>query len=157
MSNYLFETPNIGLTDQGIHLLRNRFNYETIEYNSIEKIELLKGKQSKHWILSIIIGIALLAFGIQSCYHIINEYFFQNNYRIFYIEQFALPVLPTIIGVILIISSFKSGLVIKIYHSNKVLRFAIQEIVKQGQLEPFKSFLFTTLRKDQIHILGALD
>lgn len=56
-NKYYFETDQLGISETGIHLLRNRFNYETIEYSSIQEIRIEKGKQIKNWLLVLLLGI----------------------------------------------------------------------------------------------------
>ncbi|MBL3655477.1 hypothetical protein [Fulvivirga sediminis] len=40
----LFETNEFGLSQEGFHLLRDRFNYKTYPYSEIDKIRIETGK-----------------------------------------------------------------------------------------------------------------
>lgn len=72
---------------------------------------------------------------------VVYEFFFADNFHDFYIEQFALPVLPIFIGIYSIYYSLKSGLVLKIKIGDKVKRFPIEELNKNSKIEELKFFL----------------
>jgi hypothetical protein len=128
MSKYQYETDQFGISEEGIHLLRSRFNYETISYSTIEAIQFEKGKQIKNWVLMLIIGLALLGIGLFMAYKVICEFFFANNFHRFYMEQFALPVLPIFIGAYSLYYSLKNGTILKVQRDKKQIKIRIGNV-----------------------------
>ena len=45
---YLFEAEKFGLSEESIHLLRNRFNYKSIRLTEIDSIYIEDGKDLKN-------------------------------------------------------------------------------------------------------------
>ncbi len=141
MNLYKFETDEFGLSGSGIHLLRSRFNYETIDLAVIDNIIIEKGRQVNNWIGLLVFGLVLFAFGSYMGIRIIYEYFFAYNFTRFYIEQFVLPVLPLCIGIFSIYISIKRGPVILITAKNKRKRFSIGQLKRKSQIDDLITFL----------------
>ncbi len=45
---YKYEAEQFGISEKSLHLLRNRFNYKTIDFNQIDSITIKKGKTMKN-------------------------------------------------------------------------------------------------------------
>lgn len=140
MNNYKFEIDHIALSDTGIHLLRSRFNYDTIDFLNINSIKIKRGRQINNWLLALVIGLLLLSFGIFTGFKVVYEFFFANNFHQFYIEQLLIPFFPTVVGSFLIYNALKIGYILEILVDNKVKRFPIEEINKKGALDELKLF-----------------
>jgi hypothetical protein len=140
MNNYKFEIDHLALSDTGIHLLRSRFNYDTINFLTITNIKIKRGRQIKNWLLAMMIGLLLLAFGIFTGFKVVYEFFFANNFHRFYIEQLLIPFFPIVAGSYLIYNALKIGYILEILIDNKVKRFPIEEINKNGALNELKLF-----------------
>ncbi|MGN6494398.1 MAG: hypothetical protein ACTHLE_20570 [Agriterribacter sp.] len=93
MDAYAFKANDFALSGQGIHLLRNGFNYKTIEYGQIKKATIKRAREIKNVFLSMLFGILLLAFVISQSFYLIKVFNDPNVHRI-YIESIVLPVLP---------------------------------------------------------------
>jgi len=141
MELYKFETDQFGLSDKGIHLLRSRFNYKTIDLSSVDNITVAKGRQVNNWLVLLIFGLALSFFGLFTAAKVIYEFFFANNYDHFYIEQFVIPVLPLSVGVFSVLFSLKIGPVLLVTFKNKTKRFPIGQLQKKSQVDELISFL----------------
>jgi hypothetical protein len=141
MTTYHFETKQLGLSDTGIHLLREGYNYETIDFSTIHKIEITTGRQVKNWFLLLLIAVSLVLFGIYSAFVIIYEFFFANNYRFFNVEEFLLPVIPLLLGTYSLYHSFKIGYVLKVSIDNKIKQFPIDELKENDQIARLSTFL----------------
>ena len=60
MSSYNFETNEFAISDTGIHLLRDRYNYRTIRFSQIKQIVIEKGQETPNWIGAFIFGTAII-------------------------------------------------------------------------------------------------
>jgi hypothetical protein len=72
MGQYYFRTKEFGVTDKGIHLLRGGFNYETIAFAQIHKLEIRRGKELNNWFAILVIGLILFTPGIYFAISVIN-------------------------------------------------------------------------------------
>lgn len=149
MSKYQFETDQLGVSETGFHLLRNRFNYETILFSEADEIRIEKGKQIKNWALVLIIGISLLGLGLFMGIKVVYEFFFADNFHHFYIEQFALPVLPITIGIYSIYSSLKSGFVLIIVREGKNKILPLEDLNKNSKTDELKIFLSQFITREK--------
>jgi hypothetical protein len=140
ISSYKFETDQIGVSDHAVHLLRSGFNFDTLEFTTIDKITIEKGRQVNNWLLLLVVGLGLLGFGVFTAIKVVYEYFFANNFQRFYIEQFVIPVLPLAFGLSSIFYSLKTGAVLKISIKQKTKQFPIDELRKKSQMEAFVHF-----------------
>ncbi|UZR97838.1 hypothetical protein [Chondrinema litorale] len=61
---YIFESDFFAISDQGIHLLRNRYNYKTLDFKEIEQVILEEGKLVNNWILLYTIGLIAVGFAV---------------------------------------------------------------------------------------------
>jgi pilus assembly protein TadC len=136
----MFETDQFGLSERGLHLLRGRYNYDTIGFDSIDSIKIVKGRQVNNWFVLLLIGLILFSFGLFATYKVIYEYFFADNFIHFYIEQFLLPILPLFLGAFSIYFSLTKGPVLKISVNNKTKQFPIGQLEKNGQIDDLHSF-----------------
>jgi hypothetical protein len=48
MTNYDIESKDFALSPEGIHLLRNRFNYKTIDFSDINKATFTRAADTKN-------------------------------------------------------------------------------------------------------------
>ena len=64
MSDYKYRTDEFGLSETGVHLLRNNYNYKTINYEDITLLEIKHGKLFSNWLVVLLIGAGLIAFSI---------------------------------------------------------------------------------------------
>jgi hypothetical protein len=145
MKSYNYETPEFGVSDAGIHLLRSRFNYETILFDQVERVAIRKGKELNNWPVVLLIGIALAAFSV---YYTLKLFYFMGDpqVRVIYIEQIIIPAIPFMVGGYCIYSSTRNGMVLMITTiQNKSQRFPLKELEKKDQLMSFQDFLKTKL------------
>lgn len=141
MVDYHFETDQFGLSDNGIHLLRSGFNYETINFSSVQAIDIVKGRQVNNWFILLLFGLVLSSFGLFTAVKVIYEYFFADNFHHFYIEQFVIPVLPLFAGPFCIYFSLKTGPVLVVSVTDKTRRFPIGQLKVKERLDELVSFL----------------
>ncbi len=137
---YTFQTNQFTINNEGLYLLRNRFNYESYNSHQIESLELKPGKEYKNWKVLIILGIAFIIFAIYYSLGLL-EFFNQPKGGRIYIQELLVPLFPTCIGLYLLFISFKNTINLIVTIKNKKLQLSIRELINAGQLEVFKNYL----------------
>lgn len=141
MNEYAFETTEFGLSDQGIHLLRSRFNYETISFSDIESVTIEKGKELNNWAAILTFGIVLVGiavFYILRALHVIGN----QEVNVIYVEQIIIPVIPFLLGCYCLYSSTRNGTVLRFRTiSGKNDKFPLKEIEKKDDLACLQQYL----------------
>jgi hypothetical protein len=141
MNNYYFETKEFGVSDNGIHLLRSRFNYETIEFNQVANLTIERGKELNNWLAILLVGLALISF---SAYYIVRLFSIIDNdeVNVIYIEQILVPLIPLMIGGYCLYSSTRNGTILRLRTTkNKTDKFPLKEFEKDDKLRSFQDFL----------------
>jgi hypothetical protein len=136
MKDYKFETDEFGLTGEGIHLLRSRYNYETIPFNQIEKIRVKDSKIVNNWLILLIIGLASIVF---SLYYgsVLLDVFKDDRINRIYIEEIMIPFLPLVFGGFMVYSSLRTGKMLIVTYNKKTKRLPLDKLYKQGKLDSF--------------------
>src|ERR1700733_8471085 len=98
MSPYQFQLQDFALSDNGVHLLRNRFNFKTIKYEEIKSATIKKTTEIRNASLILAFGIALLCFAFYQCRWIVELFTNPQVYKI-YIETIIIPIFPAFLGV----------------------------------------------------------
>ena len=157
MDPYKFETDQLGISASGFHLLRNNFNYETIDFAAVDKISIETGRQVNNWMILFGFGVLLFSSGMFWATKVIYEFFFADNIHRFYVEQFVLPVLPIATGGFSIYISLKNGLVMIVSTRQRVKRFALEKLTRDLQTEELISFLREhDLTKNKLNIQSKI-
>jgi len=144
--NYKFETREFGISEEGVHFLRNRYNYKTVEFNKIEKLIIERGKELNNWLLILIIGLILTSFAL--FYSIkLFQLFNSNEVSRIYIEEILIPVLPLMLGVYCLYASTKNCTILRLITIDKKgKKFPMKEIERKGELKVFTEFLKDNLK-----------
>lgn len=141
MNKYVYETTEFGLSDQGIHLLRSRFNYETIPFSDVESITIEKGKELNNWVGILTFGIVLCGtaiFYILRALHVIGN----HEVNVIYIEQIVIPGIPFVLGCYCLYTSTRNGTILRLTTvSNKKDKFPLKELEKVEDLPGFQQYL----------------
>lgn len=144
MTAYKIETKEFGLSDNGIHLLRKRFNYKTIDYKDIDLLIVETDKELNNWILLFVVGLGLSIFSIWYIYRLFLSF---NNNDVIYADEIVVPVLPLLTGIYFIYSSTKTGQIIKVTTKDKQLKK-----LSLADLEKHKStHELTSILRDKLH------
>jgi hypothetical protein len=137
MSEYSFETREFGTSETGIHLLRSRFNYETIPFVEIETLTIEKGKELNNWLAVLIFGIVLVSGSIYYALRIFNI-IDNHEANVIYIEQLIVPLIPLMIGGYCIYSSTRTGTILRLKSlRGKSDKFPLIDLEKKNQLAQF--------------------
>ena len=140
MTTYIFQTEEFGISDNGIHLLRSGFNYRTIRFEEIKRIQIEKGKELHNWWVIFIIGAALIGLGIYLSIGIIKV-LIEGNVAPRHARMIFLLLIPAV-GGYFVYNSLQTGLVLKIdcLNGDKDM-FPLREIVKGKKLKELKTYL----------------
>lgn len=140
MKNYLFETPEFGLTELGIDLLRSRFHYATITWQEINAIKISYGKELRHWWIILLVGIGLIMLGGYLGYRTIDILAHKEQPQNY--AKMLLFFLIPMIGGFFVFTSLRSGPLLQVnYASYKKLVFPIKNIVQEKGVNELKSFV----------------
>ena len=140
MSNYIFETPDFGLSHTGLHLLRSGYNYKTINYYDIQEASLKRAVAVKNWLLVLAIGFALISVAVYQAVHVYNLFMNPEVYTV-YIESIVLPVLPLLLGNYCIYIALKKTAVLQVSHSEGRIKLALKDIIQNEQADQLAAFL----------------
>ena len=140
MNNYYFETREFGVSDNGIHLLRSRFNYETIEFHQVHNLTIEKGKELNNWLAILVIGLALVSFSVYYALRIFSI-IDNNEVNVIYIEEILVPLIPFMLGGYCLYSSTRNGTILRLRTiKNKTDKFPLKEFVRTTNWDHFKIF-----------------
>ena len=140
MSIYKFQLEDFALSDQGVHLLRNQFNFKTIGYDQINRATIERSTEIKNAPLILAIGISLVCFSFYQSRWIIDSFTNPEVHRI-YIETIVLPIIPAFVGIYCLYISLKKGPLLKLEESNKKHKLRIKAVIKNNQAFEFGNFL----------------
>ena len=128
MNEFKFTSTHFAVSENGIHLLRNGFNFETVDFHEMDSLQIGRGKIINNWLLDLIFGLVLFVTGAYVLYCVLYEYFIGTTIHTFYDVQFLFPIFPLIVGTYLIYLSLKKGLILKISSPKKVKTIAIEKL-----------------------------
>jgi hypothetical protein len=139
-SVYTYEAEKFAVSEEGLHLLRNRFNYETISWNTIASLEVRDGKDLKNWLWVLFVGVVLTVYAIYDIYHILFIFNDPNVHRI-YVERLVLPVIPLSLGVYSIFIALRNTRVMVIKGASKTYFLSLRYLIKSSQYSEFITFM----------------
>ena len=140
MNSYDFEATDFALSNKGVHLLRSRYNYKTIEYESIEKATIKRGPEINNVILVFVLGIGFVAFALFQSLYVLG--LFKNpEVQVIYIESIVLPVLPGLLGFYLIYVATKKGPILIIETSTTKQKLRLRDLIKSNKMKDLRNYL----------------
>ncbi len=136
---YHYTTNQLGISDEGIHFLRNRFEYKKIPFSQIEKVELKKGMQLNNWYVIFFVGVALLSTGIYLGLGIFNA--LQNpGHNLRSLRIVYLLFIP-IVGGYFVYESLQYGLILELkYNREKKKCFHLKRLTPESR-QKFSEFM----------------
>jgi hypothetical protein len=136
MKKYLIKSTYFSVSRKGIHLMRNGFNYETIQYDSIKKVSIERKNEVYNWLASLVFGIFIFGLGMYLSYGFLKaltEGEFAGSYKSIFM------LLTPIFGICFVYLALRRAPVITLSYGNgKFVRLPIRDIIKSGQ---YKSLL----------------
>jgi hypothetical protein len=140
MSKYNFQTEKAGFSNEGLHLLRNRFNFKTIPYKEIQSIEIMQGWVMNNWLVLLLFGLILVVFAFSAALSLYLNYI-DPDVHIIYTEHILMILLPLMMGFFTIYSALQRGEVLWVLYGSKRLKFPLRALHKSGKREQFLQFL----------------
>ncbi|MFK7905511.1 MAG: hypothetical protein AB8B69_10320 [Chitinophagales bacterium] len=134
MSTYLFRDKYFGVSQEGVHFLRNGYTYKTVEFADVDIVRIKRGKAIKNWIVVFIIGLfalGLALYGLKGLYEIFQS---ANGGRI-HIEYIVAPFLPLMVGAYALYVSLKKEEIIEVVFGGKIERFSTKELQNSPNFE----------------------
>lgn len=137
---YTYEAEKFAVSENGLHLLRNRFNYETILWNTIETVEVRNGKDLRNWLWVLFVGVALAGYAIYDIFYILFI-FNDPKTHVIYAERLVLPVIPLSLGLYSIFIALRNTRVMVIKGTTKTYSLSLRYLIKSSQYSEFISFM----------------
>jgi len=142
MSNYDIESKGFALSPEGVHLLRKRFNYKTIDFSDIHKANLTKAADTKNIALTAIAGVLLVTAGLDMAIGVYKDF---TAYH-FDAKSGVLPVLPLLLGLYCIYIAVKKVPLLIIDLKNEKHKLGLQDIIDAGRITFLENYLKEKLR-----------
>ena len=146
MTNYDIESRDFALSPQGIHLLRNRFNYKTINFYDIHKATFTRAAETKNVLPALIAGTLLVAFAVYRAIGVYQDFQDPSVHHI-YIESIMLPVLPLLLGLYCIYIAVKKVPLLIIELKGEKHKLSLRDIINAGQTAALEAYLKEKLRE----------
>ncbi|HEX3007629.1 MAG TPA: hypothetical protein VHO90_08450 [Bacteroidales bacterium] len=134
---YKYETDQFGVSDKSIHLLRNRFNYKSIDFTDINSIKIQKGRDLKNWLWVLLVGCGLLTFVVYDLLHIFNI-FSDSRTHVIYIERLLIPLFPFVLGIYSVVISLRKSIVMIVQCRTKTYYLSLRSLIKANEFNDFK-------------------
>jgi len=137
---YTYEAEKFAVSENGLHLLRNRFNYETISWNTIDTVEVRDGKDLRNWLWVLFVGVALAGYAVYDIFHILFI-FNDPDTHVIYVERLVIPVIPLSLGLYSIFIALRNTRVMVIKGATKTYSLSLRYLIKRNQYSEFISFM----------------
>lgn len=138
MPDYKFHDNHLGLSDEGIHLLRNGYNYKTLNYGEVGRVEIKKGNALKNRSVLLIAGLGMIGFSVYFVFRFIGLFNSGEHFRIS-IEEILIPLFPFLLGNYCLYAIAKKETILAI-NSPKKLKFSLSSFEKSGDLASLKAY-----------------
>jgi hypothetical protein len=138
-NDYLFQTDQFAVSEKGIHLLRNGYNYRAFAFPEIEQMEITRGKEMRNWILILFIGIVLTGFALS--YTLFIFWVYQRPQARIDYRLVAVPVIPYLLGIYSFFVAFRKGSILILKAGNFRDRFPLRQIEEQKKIGELTAFL----------------
>lgn len=141
MSKYLFKDTYFGISEEGLHLLRNGFNYKTLAMAEIEAVRVGKGKSIKNWFVLLGVGIFFILGALYVSRNIWSYLAEPGPGSSIYGEEIIAAVSVAVFGVYCILRSLKTEEVIEFQHATGKEAYATKELKEMGEFDDLLAFL----------------
>jgi hypothetical protein len=131
MPSYQFQTEDFALSSDGVHLLRNQFNFKTIGYNDIRQARIERSVEIRNAPAIFCIGILLVAFAFYQTRWVVWLF---NDPRTFHIDiiSIVLPIIPLLLGSYCLYASIRKGPVLRLEEGSRVHKLRLRPVVKKN-------------------------
>jgi len=140
MNPYHLQVEDFALSEKGIHLLRNNFNFKTVGYNDVKSATVTKATEVRNAPIILCLGIAMLLFAFYQSRWVLYLFSDPSVHRI-YIESIILPLIATSLGIYCVYSSLRKGPILKLEDEHTTHKLRLREIYKKKMVPEFEKFL----------------
>ena len=140
MRLYRFHTEDFALSDSGIHLFRNRFNFKTILYEDVKSATIGRTAEIKNAALVLLLGLTMVCFAFYQSRWVIGLFDDPQVYHI-YVESIVLPVIPGVLGIYCIYIAIRRGPVLILKAGTRTYRLLLRTIIRNDQAFEMEDYL----------------
>lgn len=152
MAPYQFQTEDFALSPQGVHLLRNQYNFRTIAYENIREARIERSTEIRNAPVIFSIGIAMIAFAFYQTRWVMERF---TDSRPGPISDLSilLPVIPFLLGAWCLYAAIRKGPILRLEEGNRIHKLRLRSAVKRKlttELEDcLRKYLGPAFRVDQ--------
>lgn len=152
MADYAFYTDEFGMDDTGIHLLRNRFRYQSFRYEELQQVRVGEGPDIQNWAVVLAFGVVFLGVGLWGCYAL-YWFFTQGEGSIDY-RLVVVPFFPLVLGALAVVSALRRTAVLEIRDHHRKRRVSLREVERNGRLPRLLTYLAS--RHETLEVAPAI-
>lgn len=140
MIEYRYADSDFALSEEGLHLLRSGYNYETISYPSIEKLAFRNASPVRSPLLAIVLGILFIGLSVLQAYRVYQQFQDPEVHKI-YIEAIVVVVLPFLVGCYLLYVALRKEFLLIVVSGGKTRKLSVKGLRASGRLPEAERFL----------------
>lgn len=148
---YDFHTSTFAINKKEIHLLKNNEAYKVYNVDSVSEITVFYGKELRNWIIGVITGASMLAFGLYYTWLIIKHLFVGYDIALT-LDNYIVAFPPLFVGAFLLFISFRKSMIVAFKTPTKLLYISLRDLMKSGQLDEFYRYLKQHFQKKIVAI-----
>ncbi|RYZ88392.1 MAG: hypothetical protein EOP04_09500 [Proteobacteria bacterium] len=135
-----YSDTDFALSEEGMHLLRNGYCYQTVPYGEIEAVSFRNVSPVRSPLLALIIGIAFIGLSLLQAFRVYQQFHDPTVNKI-YIEAIVVIVLPLLMGVYLLYVSLKNELLLIVKTGGRTRKLSVKGLRTSGKLAEAEHFL----------------
>lgn len=132
---FVYRDKYFGISSEGLHLMRNGYNYKTIAKEDIKSIRIGVGRSIRNWIILLILGLLMISGSIGYLFY--GFTIAEEIYR----EAIAGCGILVFLGIYCLYLSIRTEEVIEFSINGKKEAFATKEIKESNKYETLRNFL----------------
>jgi len=154
MNPYQFQFEEFALSEEGVHLLRNGFNYKTVYYRETQNATLTKAIEIKNAPVIFALGVLMLLFAFYQSRWVLYL-FTDTNYDI-YIESIILPLIALSFGIYCIYTPLRKGPVLLLDDGTSSYKLRLRAVYKSKMAGGVENYLRDRLGPKYVRSSTAL-
>jgi len=139
MNPYQFQSEDFALSADGVHLLRNRYNFKTITYDEINEAVIERSAEIRNAPVTLILGILMVLFAFYQSRWVIGLFIHPEG--TIYIESIVLPVIPAFLGIYCIYIAIRKGPMLRLETETKSHKMRLRSFFKNDQSIELEKYL----------------
>ena len=140
MVNYRYIENEFALSDEGIHLLRSGYNFDTIRFSEVKRVKIANGVGVRNPLIVMILGFLFIGFSLFQTFWV-YELFNDPTVHHIAIESIIVIVFPFFVGIYMLYVSVKKELLLIIETQRKIKKLPISSFKSNGKLPEVEKFL----------------